>query len=53
MVNIERIEPKEIDYSLNTKAINDAIQRHGNQRGGESDYPEGIWLTGPIELLVM
>ena len=36
---------------LNTKAINDAIKNVNQHGGGKVIIPEGIWLTGPIELL--
>ncbi|MBQ8674063.1 MAG: glycoside hydrolase family 28 protein [Bacteroides sp.] len=37
--------------TLNTKAINDAIQAVHAKGGGKVVIPEGLWLTGPIELL--
>lgn len=35
-------------YSLNTKAINDAIADCSRKGGGVVLIPEGIWLSGPI-----
>lgn len=35
---------------LNTKAIDDAIKAVNAKGGGTVVIPEGIWLTGPIEL---
>ena len=37
--------------ALNTKAINDAIKAVNAKGGGHVIIPEGLWLTGPIELL--
>lgn len=37
--------------SLNTQAINDAIKAVNQKGGGKVIIPEGLWLTGPIELL--
>lgn len=36
---------------LNTKAINEAIKAVNAKGGGKVVIPEGLWLTGPIELL--
>lgn len=36
---------------LNTKAINDAIRNVNSKGGGTVIIPEGLWLTGPIEIL--
>ena len=36
---------------LNTKAINEAIKAVHAKGGGKVVIPEGLWLTGPIELL--
>ncbi len=37
-------------FTLNTKAITDAITACTNNGGGVVMVPEGFWLTGPIEL---
>ena len=37
--------------TLNTEAINKAIQQVNAKGGGQVIVPEGLWLTGPIELL--
>ncbi len=44
-------EPKATELLLNTKAINDAIKAVNAKGGGKVVIPEGLWLTGPIELL--
>ncbi len=36
--------------TLNTKSINDAIIDCSNKGGGVVLIPQGLWLTGPIEL---
>lgn len=36
---------------LNTKAINEAIIHVYEQGGGTVIIPEGLWLTGPIEMM--
>lgn len=36
---------------LNTQAINNAIKAVNRKGGGKVIIPEGLWLTGPIELL--
>lgn len=36
--------------TLNTKAVNDAIEAANKAGGGTVVFPEGIWLTGPIVL---
>ena len=36
--------------ALNTKAINDAITHVNEKGGGTVVIPEGLWLTGPIEM---
>ena len=51
-VNIEKFGAKGDGLFLNTKAINDAIKDVNQHGGGKVIIPEGIWLTGPIELLV-
>jgi DNA sulfur modification protein DndE len=35
---------------LNTKAINSTIEACSNAGGGTVVIPEGVWLTGPIEM---
>ena len=50
-VNIEKFGAKGDGLFLNTKAINDAIKDVNQHGGGKVIIPEGIWLTGPIELL--
>ena len=50
-VNIEKFGAKGDGLFLNTKAINDAIKDVNQRGGGKVIIPEGIWLTGPIELL--
>ena len=37
--------------TLNTEAINKAIKAVNEKGGGKVIIPEGLWLTGPIELL--
>lgn len=37
--------------TLNTEAINKAIQACANAGGGIVEIPKGVWLTGPIELM--
>lgn len=37
--------------TLNTQAINDAIKSVNKNGGGKVIIPEGLWLTGPIEIL--
>jgi polygalacturonase len=36
--------------TLNTEAINKAIETCANAGGGVVEIPKGVWLTGPIEL---
>ena len=36
---------------LNTEAINNAIKAVNDKGGGKVIIPEGLWLSGPIELL--
>lgn len=50
-VNITAYGAKGDGVHLNTKAINDAIKAVNTQGGGRVVIPEGLWLTGPIELL--
>ena len=50
-VNIVDFGAKGDGLFLNTKAINDAIKDVNRHGGGKVIIPEGIWLTGPIELL--
>ena len=50
-VNISKFGAKGDGMTLNTKAINDAIKDVNQHGGGKVIIPEGIWLTGPIELL--
>jgi polygalacturonase len=37
--------------TMNTKAINDAIQACAKRGGGTVVIPPGMWLTGPIEFI--
>ncbi|WP_315087636.1 glycoside hydrolase family 28 protein [Bacteroides heparinolyticus] len=50
-VNILQFGAKSDGITLNTKAINDAIKEVNMHGGGRVIIPEGLWLTGPIELL--
>lgn len=50
-VNITQFGAKGDGKTLNTEAINKAIQTVNQQGGGKVIIPNGIWLTGPIELL--
>lgn len=50
-VNIRTFGAKSDGATLNTKAINDAIRAVNAKGGGKVVIPEGLWLTGPIELL--
>lgn len=50
-VNIQTFGAKSDGATLNTKAINDAIRAVNAKGGGKVVIPEGLWLTGPIELL--
>jgi polygalacturonase len=36
--------------SLNTKSINEAIKDCSSKGGGVVLIPEGLWLTGPVEM---
>ncbi len=48
--NILRYGAKPDGVTLNTKAINDAINACSKKGGGVVLVPEGFWLTGPVEL---
>ena len=48
-VNIIDFGAKPDGITLNTKAINDAIQQVNAKGGGKVIIPEGLWLTGPID----
>lgn len=50
-VNITAFGAKADGKTLNTKAINEAIKAVNEKGGGKVVIPEGLWLTGPIELL--
>lgn len=50
-VSIVDFGAKADGVTLNTKAINDAIKSVAQKGGGRVVIPEGLWLTGPIELL--
>lgn len=50
-VSIIAFGAREDGKTLNTKAINDAIKAVNARGGGKVIIPEGLWLTGPIELL--
>lgn len=50
-VNIREFGAVSDGATLNTRAINDAIQAVNAKGGGKVVIPEGLWLTGPIELL--
>ena len=50
-VNILQFGAKSDGTTLNTEAINDAIKAVNAKGGGKVVIPEGLWLTGPIELL--
>lgn len=50
-VNILSFGAKGDGETLNTKAINDAIKAVNAKGGGKVIIPDGLWLTGPIELL--
>lgn len=51
VVNIRDFGAVSDGATLNTKAINDAIKAANARGGGKVVIPEGLWLTGPIELL--
>lgn len=48
--NIADFGAKADGLTVNTKAINDAIEAANQAGGGTIIFPEGIWLTGPIVL---
>jgi polygalacturonase len=48
--NIVKFGAKADGVTLNTKAINNAINTCSNKGGGVVLVPAGFWLTGPIEL---
>jgi polygalacturonase len=50
-VNIKDFGAKGDGVTLNTQAINDAIKEVNSKGGGTVVIPEGLWLSGPIELL--
>lgn len=50
-VNIRAFGAVSDGATLNTQAINDAIKAVHAKGGGKVVIPEGLWLTGPIELL--
>lgn len=49
-VNIKDFGAVADGKTLNTKAINKAILEVSSQGGGKVIVPQGLWLTGPIEL---
>jgi len=49
-VSIIKFGAKADGVTLNTKSINDAIVATSKKGGGVVVIPEGLWLTGPIEL---
>src|SRR6478735_5348038 len=49
-VYITKYGAKDDGITLNTKSINDAIDACNKKGGGVVVIPEGLWLTGPIEL---
>lgn len=50
-VNIVSFGAKGDGITLNTRAINEAIEQVNKQGGGKVIIPQGLWLTGPIQLL--
>ena len=50
-VSILQFGAKSDGTTLNTKAINNAIKAVNAKGGGKVIIPEGLWLSGPIELL--
>jgi polygalacturonase len=48
--NIVKYGAKADGVTLNTKAINNAIDACSKKGGGVVLIPEGFWLTGPVEL---
>lgn len=49
-VNIKDFGAVPDGKTLNTEAINKAIQEVSSRGGGKVIVPQGLWLTGPIEL---
>lgn len=49
-VNIKDFGAVPDGKTLNTEAINRAIQEVSSRGGGKVIVPQGLWLTGPIEL---
>ena len=49
-ISIVKYGAKNDGFSLNTKAINDAIIACNKKGGGVVLVPKGMWITGPIEL---
>ena len=49
-VYITKFGAKSDGIMLNTKNINDAIDASSKKGGGVVVIPEGLWLSGPIEL---
>ncbi|MBB5441145.1 hypothetical protein HDC92_004850 [Pedobacter sp. AK017] len=49
-INILKYGAKNDGITLNTKSINQAITDCNKRGGGVVVIPEGLWLTGPIEL---
>lgn len=50
-VNILNFGAKGDGSTLNTEAINNAIKEVHSKGGGKVTIPQGLWLTGPVELL--
>lgn len=48
--NILKFGAKADGIALNTQAINNAIDACNKKGGGVVVIPEGLWLTGPVEL---
>lgn len=49
-INIAKLGAKPDGFTLNTKAINDAIVTANKKGGGVVLVPAGLWLTGPVVL---
>ncbi|SMD17688.1 Glycosyl hydrolases family 28 [Pedobacter nyackensis] len=49
-INVLKYGAKNDGLTLNTKSINQAITDCNQRGGGVVVIPEGLWLTGPIEL---
>src|SRR4051812_15549532 len=49
-LNITKFGAKPDGLTLNTEAINKAIETCSKQGGGVVQVPQGIWLTGPLVL---